>query len=316
MMFYVSDWLSDPALTVCHPASRGIWIDLLCIMHEKGRTGTISGTATQLAKLSRSSIDELIQALIDLKSNEAAIVEPDPASLLRNAVTVDNIIITVANKRMQREHKDRVSNALRQQRYRDNRQSNGRIAYGMVWNGTGTSKEEGAGETKSEQKNPESDPNLVILPNTPHQAMGCLPTVEIPSLDEAIRATMTLAIPEDFCRFVYSKWFERDGKDGGMVPVTWLKHVQGRWIREGESWRNGSHKGKQTMFPDAQAPNTTPVWKQIEVLIRQIERSPANPKSKWHNPQCSPTDKEFLKKMREKLRELNNREAQGIVNAK
>lgn len=32
--FYPNDWLNDLALRGCSPATRGIWVDLLCIMHE------------------------------------------------------------------------------------------------------------------------------------------------------------------------------------------------------------------------------------------------------------------------------------------
>lgn len=65
---------------------------------------------------------------------------------------------------------------------------------------------------------------------------------EIPTVEEAITQTMTLAIPEDFCRYVYSKWAERQGKDGANVPVRWFDHVKGRWIREQVQWKNGTHR--------------------------------------------------------------------------
>lgn len=34
MKFYPSDWRSDPKLRVCSAAARGLWIDMLCLMHE------------------------------------------------------------------------------------------------------------------------------------------------------------------------------------------------------------------------------------------------------------------------------------------
>src|SRR5262245_2153543 len=32
--FYTKDWLSDPRLRSCSPAARGIWVDLMAIMHD------------------------------------------------------------------------------------------------------------------------------------------------------------------------------------------------------------------------------------------------------------------------------------------
>ena len=32
--FYPSDWLRDTALRSCSPAARGLWIDMICFMHE------------------------------------------------------------------------------------------------------------------------------------------------------------------------------------------------------------------------------------------------------------------------------------------
>ena len=34
MKFYPSDWRSDPALRMCSSGARGLWIDMICIMHE------------------------------------------------------------------------------------------------------------------------------------------------------------------------------------------------------------------------------------------------------------------------------------------
>lgn len=59
LKFYPGDWLKEPSLTVCSPATRGIWIDLICIMHESGRVGEVSGTVEQLAKLARCSAAEM-----------------------------------------------------------------------------------------------------------------------------------------------------------------------------------------------------------------------------------------------------------------
>ena len=37
--FWPADWLADPAVRACSFAARGLWIDMLCIMHESPRKG-------------------------------------------------------------------------------------------------------------------------------------------------------------------------------------------------------------------------------------------------------------------------------------
>lgn len=113
MQFYTGDWLKDPALTVCPPSARGVWIDLLCAMHESGRSGELRGSREQLAQIARCQTAELTQALTDLQTTGAA------------CVTERNGLVTVMCRRMNREHKSRETNALRQQRFRMSRASNG-----------------------------------------------------------------------------------------------------------------------------------------------------------------------------------------------
>ncbi len=108
------DWLSDHAVSRCAPATRGIWKDLLDAMHESGRTGELSGTADQLARLGRCSAAELVQALTELRITEAA------------DVSERNGTFTIRNRRMRREAAARKCNAERQKRHRD-KDSNGSV---------------------------------------------------------------------------------------------------------------------------------------------------------------------------------------------
>lgn len=39
LKFYPGDWLKEPSLTVCSPATRGIWIDLICISTSPAGSG-------------------------------------------------------------------------------------------------------------------------------------------------------------------------------------------------------------------------------------------------------------------------------------
>lgn len=86
---------------MCNPATRGIFIDLLCVMHERDRCGVISGTREQLARLGRCSTVELTSALDDLKTSRAA------------NVTESGGAFTIISRRMRREHIARQRPALR-----------------------------------------------------------------------------------------------------------------------------------------------------------------------------------------------------------
>jgi len=110
--FYTGDWLKDPHLSMCSPSTRGIWIDLMCAMWENSRSGLIAGTVEQLSRMSRCSIEEMRWAISELKDTETA------------TVTVRNEKITLVNRRMKRDAKEREINTLRQQRYRGNGKSN------------------------------------------------------------------------------------------------------------------------------------------------------------------------------------------------
>lgn len=88
---YTGDWMKDTELSLCHPATRGVWIDLLCAMHERNRSGELRGTSDQLARLARCSTVELESALTDLQTTGAALVEQ------RNGIW------WIANRRMKRE---------------------------------------------------------------------------------------------------------------------------------------------------------------------------------------------------------------------
>ncbi len=107
MEFYTGDWLRDPSVGMLSPAARGIWVDLLCAMHENDRCGAVSGNAQQLSRLGRCSTDEMCSAINEFEMCKTA------------TVTDRNGIITVVNRRMERAHKARMDNAKRQEEFRE-----------------------------------------------------------------------------------------------------------------------------------------------------------------------------------------------------
>jgi len=106
--FFPTWWLGDTELSKCSSATRGVWMDLLCAMHQSGRSGELRGTTDQIARLARCSTAELIQALTELQTTGTA------------DVTFRNNDVTVINRLMKREAKARIDTALRVKKHRSN----------------------------------------------------------------------------------------------------------------------------------------------------------------------------------------------------
>lgn len=73
LKFYTSDWRSDPRLKMCSLAARGLWLEMLCLMHEATPYGhlLISGrspTDAQLAVLVGAPPDQIPELLGELDS--------------------------------------------------------------------------------------------------------------------------------------------------------------------------------------------------------------------------------------------------------
>lgn len=71
--FYPSDWRADPALRVCSLAARGLWFEMLCLMHEAQPYGylVVNGrpvTDRQLASLVGCDLGEISGLLDELRS--------------------------------------------------------------------------------------------------------------------------------------------------------------------------------------------------------------------------------------------------------
>ena len=73
-MFYPADWRKDPGLRVCSIAARGLWIDMLALMHEAEPYGhlIVNGaavTGAQLARLVGESGPLVTRLLAELESH-------------------------------------------------------------------------------------------------------------------------------------------------------------------------------------------------------------------------------------------------------
>lgn len=73
LKFYTSDWRSDPALRMCSLAARGVWIELICLMHEATPYGQllIKGhppTDAQLGVLVGAPTDQIPELIGELEA--------------------------------------------------------------------------------------------------------------------------------------------------------------------------------------------------------------------------------------------------------
>lgn len=70
LKFYPSDWRSDPALRMCSIGARGLWMEMLCVMHENDGALSINGralTTRQLANLAGCAVEEVDSLLSELE---------------------------------------------------------------------------------------------------------------------------------------------------------------------------------------------------------------------------------------------------------
>lgn len=72
--FYPSDWLRDTALRTCSIGARGLWIDMICFMHEGNPYGhlKVNGKAvsdTQLSRMCGGEVIEVKKWLDELESS-------------------------------------------------------------------------------------------------------------------------------------------------------------------------------------------------------------------------------------------------------
>lgn len=115
MMFYTADWLSDHAVRALSPAGRGVLIDLLCLM-DKDDTYELTKTPEEFARIVGClSMAEWESALIEIERNKAL------------DVTASSENVTLKSRRLERDHKVRHDNNLRQRRHRDRCSSNEKV---------------------------------------------------------------------------------------------------------------------------------------------------------------------------------------------
>lgn len=76
--FYPADWRSNAKLRRCSPAARGVWMDVMCILHDGDEYGLVRWPLAELARAAGAAlahVRELVEKGV-LKGHDRALCEP------------------------------------------------------------------------------------------------------------------------------------------------------------------------------------------------------------------------------------------------
>lgn len=108
--FYTGDWSKDVELHMMSFQSRGIWIEMLICMWDAKERGKLTGTPEQLCRLIGCTMAEIETAIQELSVTKTA------------DVTVCNDFVTIINRRMHREEKERKLTRSRVKKHREEKE--------------------------------------------------------------------------------------------------------------------------------------------------------------------------------------------------
>jgi len=103
--FYPGDWIQDTRILT--PLTRGVWVDMLCFMWRSEDRGRLEMTYQQYARLLSCEQVEIKSAITELSVTKIA------------DVTVCNDLVTMINRRMYREERERKLTRSRVAKYRE-----------------------------------------------------------------------------------------------------------------------------------------------------------------------------------------------------
>ena len=181
--FYTKDWRGDAPLRMCSFAARGLWVDLLSLMHESKHCGflfvdEVVPTPRQLAGLLGGSEKEIKALLAELAANGVYSVTgedmPDDVKALVPADMPDGVMLS---RRMVRDEAKAAKD-------RENGKGGGNPNLKGGDNGGGFEPTGESGEGVKQGVNPETNPQrLEVRGKAP---TGPYPSpIETPSLDPA-----------------------------------------------------------------------------------------------------------------------------------
>lgn len=116
--FYPGDWLQDTSVLTLE--AKGAWIDLLCAMWRSETRGTLNLTIDQYSRLLRVSTGTTKSVLEELMLTKCGDVFCANVTLSNAA---GNDLVTVSNRRMVREEKERQGNRKRGVKHREKKKT-------------------------------------------------------------------------------------------------------------------------------------------------------------------------------------------------
>jgi len=119
--FYIKDWLTDPQLRMARFITKGVWIDLLCIMWKSKPRGEITGTEEQIRRLLGATEEELSIFLEDAKFLKFCDIICQCHKTSHDCPE----IVTIRNRRMRREDKIRTDARYRKRNQRQKAKNDG-----------------------------------------------------------------------------------------------------------------------------------------------------------------------------------------------
>lgn len=94
--FYPGDWLHSPELRTCSLAARGLWMDMLCYMHQAEPYGYLKVgqkviLPTTLARMVGSTGDEIEVLLVELQEAQVFSRDPDGCMFSRRMIRDEEV---------------------------------------------------------------------------------------------------------------------------------------------------------------------------------------------------------------------------------
>lgn len=86
MMFYVGDWRKDPNLCRCTHAAKGVWVDILCLMHESEERGVLPWAAEEIANAVGGERTSTLALIDELTRKGVCTIREDGAMVCRRMV--------------------------------------------------------------------------------------------------------------------------------------------------------------------------------------------------------------------------------------
>lgn len=288
ILFYCGDWLKDPKLSSCSPSTRGIWVDLLCAMHENDNSGEISGTCSQLSRMARCTDKEMASALVEIENTGTGLVAQH------------NGIITVICRRMKREFNNRKNNRIRQQRFQRKLSHNGTpsaIEDGICIIDRGTGGRNPGGNGEVEHLDLIRSGVAAFFKRDPMAPLSDLETRALCEVGHRPKAPIELltieTYREDMAAAGLSRW----------LPQTFRSQLEkwGETLDKALTFEPNAHPAPGSCPPGARQ---APVFIQIKALEDEISKHPANRESVFHDKNATELQRNDLRAKRQRLKEL------------